>query len=338
MELSDAHKFIGHRYDHALPLLDQTDLGTPRDPDRKLRIGLMSPDFRAHSVAYFARPYLAAFDQDAFDVYAYASVAEEDEVSDDLSRLATSWKNIFHLDDRQLAETIRDDRIDILVDLAGLTKGTRLLTMTARPAPIQMTYIGYPNTTGLSAVDYRITDWIADPEGTDDDYCETLIRLPDCFSELRDPEACAADRPLSHRQEWDHVTFGSFNNFAKVNADVLALWAEILKAVPGSRLLFKSTSSNDATAQQTIRGCDGELWRRSGTHRLQPVPRECADSPRGLQRRRHRARYLPLQRHDHDLRSALDGCSGRHPQRVIVMPAGSARVLWTDHRLSRGNR
>lgn len=257
--LRDAHDFVGRQFDHALPLLDQADLGKPHDPERKLRIGVMSPDLRAHSVAYFARPYLSAFDQDSFDVHVYASVAKEDEVSIDLSRLPTSWKNVFHLNDQQLAETIREDRIDILIDLAGLTRDTRLLTMTARPAPVQMTYIGYPNTTGLSAVDYRITDWISDPEGTDDDYCETLIRMPDCFLSYAIPLHAPPVGPCPFDKN-GYVTFGSFNNFAKANTDVLALWADVLNAVPGSRLLCKSTSSHDPTAQQTIR----DVFERQG--------------------------------------------------------------------------
>jgi predicted O-linked N-acetylglucosamine transferase (SPINDLY family) len=166
--------------------------------------------------------------------------------------LVTEWREVFNLSDQMLAERIREDRIDILVDLAGFTRDSRLLAFTARPAPIQMTYIGYPNTTGLPAIDYRITDWIADPEGVDDDYTETLIRLPGCFLNYAIPAHAPPVKP-GPCEERGHVTFGSFNNFAKINPKLLALWAEVLHAVPDSRILFKSTSSADPTAQKVIR-------------------------------------------------------------------------------------
>ncbi len=251
-ELRDAHLAVGRRFAGALPPMDQRGLAPPHDPERRLRIGYVSPDLRSHSVAYFARPFLDAFDRDRFDVVAYAHLAREDGVSEDLRRQVTEWRNVFDLNDQALAERIREDRIDILIDLAGLTRDTRILAFTARPAPIQMSYIGYPNTTGLPAIDYRITDWIADPEGADEDYGETLIRLPGCFLSYAIPSHAPPleSSPFEHR---GHMTFGSFNNFAKINPGVIALWAEVLRAVPDSRLLCKSTSSGDATAQQVIR-------------------------------------------------------------------------------------
>lgn len=247
-----AHREFGETFGRTLPLLDQADVGTPHDPDRKLRIGYVSPDFRAHSVAYFARPFFDTFDRGQFDVIGYANLPKEDAVSASFREKATDWRNVFGLSAQKLAEQIRRDRIDILIDLAGLTRDSSLRAFTARPAPIQMTYIGYPNTTGLPQIDYRITDWVADPEGCDSDYTETLIRLPNCFLCYAIP--CNAPPvepgPCEHR---DHVTFGSFNNFAKINPAVLQLWAEVLLAVPGSRLLLKSVSSADQTAQSVIR-------------------------------------------------------------------------------------
>lgn len=250
--LQEAHRAIGRRFAGALAPLDQSRIALPHDPERRLRIGYVSPDFRSHSVAYFARPFFDAFDRDRFDVVAYAHVANEDIVSEDLRRQVTEWHNVFDLSDRALAERIRQDRIDILIDLAGYTRDNRLLAFTARPAPIQMTYIGYPNTTGLPAIDYRITDWIADPEGADDDHSETLIRLPGCFLTYAVP-AHAPPLGPGPCEDLGYVTFGSFNNFAKINTSVLALWAEVLHAVPSSRLLCKSTSSADPTAQDVIR-------------------------------------------------------------------------------------
>jgi predicted O-linked N-acetylglucosamine transferase (SPINDLY family) len=250
--LREAHAAIGRRFRHALAPLDPNGLGSPPDPDRRLRIGFVSPDLRAHSVTYFIRPYFNAFDRDRFDVVAYAHVASEDTASLDLRGLATEWRNVYELSDQKLAERIREDKIDILIDLAGLTRSTRLLAFTARPAPIQMTHIGYPNSTGLPAIDYRITDGIADPEGADEDYVETLIRLPRCFLNYGFPLHAPPLEP-GPREHRDHITFGSFNNFAKINDEVLAVWAETLLATPESRLLLKSTTSGDPVAQAVIR-------------------------------------------------------------------------------------
>ncbi|MEM9627542.1 MAG: hypothetical protein AAGA21_14990, partial [Pseudomonadota bacterium] len=251
--LQEVHRTIGRRFANALTPLDQHSLALPHDPERRLRIGFVSPDFRSHSVAYFARSYFGAFDRDRFDVVAYASVAKPDLVSEDLRSLVTEWRNVFDLNDQMLAELIRQDRIDILIDLAGFTRDNRLLVFTARPAPIQMTYIGYPNTTGLPAIDYRITDWITDPEGVDDDYSETLIRMPGCFLNYAIPAHAPPVEP-GPCEKRGYITFGSFNNFAKINPKLLALWADVLHAVPDSRILFKSTSSGDPTAQEVIRG------------------------------------------------------------------------------------
>ncbi|MEZ5931394.1 MAG: tetratricopeptide repeat protein [Alphaproteobacteria bacterium] len=250
--LRDAHFAVGRHFAQSLPLLDQDGLALPHDPDRRLRIGFVSPDFRAHSVAYFTQAYFNAFDRDRFDVVAYAHVAKEDMVSQALREQVTGWRNVFNLSDQALAAQIRSDGIDILIDLAGYTRDTRLLAFTARPAPIQMTYIGYPNTTGLPAIDYRITDGITDPDGVDEDYSETLIRLGGCFLCYAIPNHAPPIEPAPH-QHRGHVTFGSFNNFSKINPAVIATWADVLHAVPGSRLLCKSTSSADPTAQATIR-------------------------------------------------------------------------------------
>lgn len=249
--IRDEHFAVGQHFDETLPCLNQDGLALPHDPERRLRIGFVSPDLRSHSVAYFIGPYFEAFDRDRFDVYAYANHPTEDMVSFGLRAKATCWRNVFELSDEALAEQIRNDGIDILVDLAGYTRDTRLTVFTARPAPVQMTYIGYPNTTGMTAIDYRLTDSIADPEGADEDYSEILLRLPGCFLCYAIPTHAppVEPGPVEHR---GYVTFGSFNNFNKVNPDVIDTWAAILKAVPKSRILFKSTSSKDKTAQAVV--------------------------------------------------------------------------------------
>lgn len=251
-DLRREHVDFGNLFNDRLPLLSQDFADRSFDPERKLRVGFVSPDYRGHSVAYFARPFFDAFNRDRFDVIAYAHVTRQDAVTADLRDLTTDWRDIVDWSDQRLADEIRKDRIDILIDLAGLTRDSRLLAFTARPAPIQMTYIGYPNTTGLTKIDYRITDWITDPEGVDDDYTETLIRLPGCFLCYAIPSHAPAVEPgpCEHR---DYVTFGSFNNLAKVNPGVFDVWADVLCAVPQSKLLLKSTSSNHATTQEIVR-------------------------------------------------------------------------------------
>lgn len=251
-DLKREHVDFGNEFKDRLPALPQEFADRSFDPERKLRIGFVSPDFRAHSVAYFARPFFDAFDRERFDVTAYAHVPNDDAVTADLRELTTEWRDIVDWNNQRLAEQVRQDRIDILIDLAGLTRDSRLLAFTARPAPVQMTYIGYPNSTGLPQIDYRITDWTTDPEGLEDDYTETLIRLPGCFLCYAIPSHAPdlEPGPCEHR---DYVTFGSFNNLAKVNPAVLNLWAEVLQAVPQSKLLLKGTSSNDPTAQNIIR-------------------------------------------------------------------------------------
>ena len=193
------HVDFGQDFKDRLAPLPQDFTDRSFDPERKLRIGFVSPDFRAHSVAYFTRPFFDAFDQERFDVTAYAHVPNDDIVTADLRELTSEWRDIVDWNNQRLAEEVRKDRIDILIDLAGLTKDSRLLSFTARPAPIQMTYIGYPNTTGLPQIDYRITDWVADPEGCDDEYTETLIRLPGCFLLLRYSQSCAGPRAWAMR-------------------------------------------------------------------------------------------------------------------------------------------
>lgn len=252
----EAHAATGKIFAAAAPTIIQRNSLT-NDPERRLSIGYVSPDFRAHSVAYFATPFFRAFDRQSFDVIAYASVPQTDEVTNQLRDQTTAWHDVCSLDDQQLAQKIHDDRIDILVDLAGLTRNTRLPAFTARPAPVQMSYIGYPNTTGFPSIDYRITDGITDPEGADDHYTETLIRLPRCFLCYAVP-AFAPDVGPPPYERHGHITFGSFNNFAKVNPKVLDLWAEVLTAVPSSKLLLKAAGSADEITQQVIRGRLGE--------------------------------------------------------------------------------
>lgn len=240
-----------------------------RDPDRRLRIGYVSPDFYQHSVAFFIEPILAAHDRRQVEVYCYASVTRRDVMTAKLKGLADHWRDITSLTDMRVSELIRNDRIDLLVDLAGHTAGNRLPVFAYRPAPVQVTYLGYLNTTGLAAMDYRLTDAWCDPPGVSDElHTETLVRLPGgllCFGMPHDSPA-VGDVPAAQS---GFVTFGCFNNSAKINPDVIASWSGILRSLPGSRLLLKSKQLTDAATQRHYR----ELFRQ---HEVEPERVEMA--------------------------------------------------------------
>ena len=208
-----------------------------RTPDRRLRIGYVSPHFRQHAVNFFIEPMLLAHDRAHFEVFCYSANRVDDAVTARLKSAVAQWRDIRDKPDDEVAQMIRDDRIDILVDLTGHIDGHRLLVFARKPAPIQVTYLGYQNTTGMSAMDYRLTDERADPPGlTDGNYTETLIRLPRSFFCYRPPDDAPPITPLPARTS-GQVTFGSFNNFSKVNRAVFAAWWKILQRVPQSRLL-----------------------------------------------------------------------------------------------------
>jgi len=241
------------------------------DPDRQLRIGYISPDMCTHSVAFFFEPLLAEHDRTRIETYCYADVAEADDTTQRLMSYARHWRVIHAMSDQQVIEKIQSDRIDILVDLSGHTARSRILALTAKPAPIQVNYLGYPNTTGVPAIDYRFTDAWADPPGlTERHHTETLVRLPHGFLCYRPP----ADAPavsLPPVQRAGHITFGSFNNLAKVTRQVVALWAAMLEAVPDSRLILKCSLFDEPPVRERY----AELFATHGiaAHRLDLVPR-----------------------------------------------------------------
>jgi predicted O-linked N-acetylglucosamine transferase (SPINDLY family) len=210
----------------------------------RLRVGYVSPDFRAHSVAYFVEPLLAEHDRDAFDVYVYADVAVPDATTARLRGYPLLWRDTRGMGDEEMAALIARDRIDILVDLAGHTAGNRLGVFCRGPAPVQVTYCGYPATTGLEAMKYRLTDAVADPPGEDEYYSEQLVRLDGCFLCYR-PPACAPLPAPSPAGSGRAITLGSFNALPKINDGVIELWARVLEAIPGSRLLLKNKSLTD---------------------------------------------------------------------------------------------
>lgn len=236
---------------HAKPLgCDIGPWANNRDPDRRLKVGYVSPDFRLHSVSYFFEPLLECHDRDEVEVFCYADVPRPDPVTERLRGLADHWVSSVGVNDGSLARRIRTDRIDILVDLAGHTGGNRLLVFARKPAPVQVSWLGYPNTTGLDTIDYRLTDAIADPEEpTGERYSEKLFRLPECFLCYRPQDDTPNVAPLPYLAE-GFVTFGSFNTLAKVTPEVIAAWAEVLHLVPNSRLLLKSKALADKATQE----------------------------------------------------------------------------------------
>ena len=220
------------------------------DRDKRLRVGYVSGDFRHHSVSYFVEPLFAAHDRQAFAIFCYSNSKLEDATTARLRGMADGWRNIATLDDGAVVDAILADGIDILVDLSGHTAKNRLQVFARKPVPVQVTWLGYPDTTGLAAMDYRLTDAIADPPGASDDWStERLVRLPNGFHCYRPPDEAPEVAP-SPRAKLGHVTFSSFNNLSKITPAVVAAWAQILKAAPGSRLLVKNKSLTCETVRR----------------------------------------------------------------------------------------
>uniref|UniRef100_A0A6B2KYC6 Probable UDP-N-acetylglucosamine--peptide N-acetylglucosaminyltransferase SPINDLY n=1 Tax=Arcella intermedia TaxID=1963864 RepID=A0A6B2KYC6_9EUKA len=212
-----------------------------KQPNKTLKIGYISPDFFVHSVSYFIECMLKHYDKGYFQVFCYSNVARPDSKTEKFQGYVDKWRKVDGVNSCKVAEWIREDGIDILIELAGHTAGNRLDVMAHKPAPIQITWIGYPNTTGLKTIDYRFTDETADPVNTVQKFSEKLIRLPNCFlcyTPIDDPPPIS---PLPYLNN-GFITFGSFNNLAKMTPLAFATWAEILKAVPKSRLVLKSKS------------------------------------------------------------------------------------------------
>lgn len=238
--------FAAHReWAARFPPPNPTHANTP-DPERRLRVGYVSPDFRRHPVASFVEPILAAHDRTRVEVHCYAVHLKPDAVTARLRAQADHWREIGHLDAEAAADMIRADGIDVLVDLAGHTANNRLAVFARKPAPVQATYLGYPGTTGLPAMDWRITDAVADPTGTAERlHTEALMRLPETFQCFRKPPDAPVIGPVP-METAGHATFASFNMLAKVHPALVARWAEILRAVARSRLILKAAPFRDA--------------------------------------------------------------------------------------------
>lgn len=223
---------------HADPLVHMVPNDNDASLDRRLRIGYVSPDFRGHCQAFFTLPLLKNHDRENFEIFCYSNVPASDPVTDRIKSVADEWRHISTLNDGAAAALVREDRIDILVDLTMHMAENRLRLFAHKPAPVQVSWLAYPGTTGMTTIDYRISDPYLDPvDEPTSDYSEKTLRLPDtfwCYHPLtQEPEVNAL--PALRKR---HVTFGCLNNFCKVNDAVLDLWARVLRNVDGSRFLL----------------------------------------------------------------------------------------------------
>lgn len=244
-EVFEAHRAYGRLLQRLIPHTPAPFSNTP-DPDRRIRVAFISPDFGFHPVGLFLEPLLAHLDRSRVDVYLYSTNQSEDWMTKRLRAHATQWRHRPDLTIAQHADLMRDDGVDVLFDVSGHTLGSAYPLFRLRPAPVQVSWLGFPNTSGLAEMDWRIVDSITDPDTPEVNALasERLYRLDPCFLCYRAPEAehdpgvveapsLASGKPF---------TFGSFNSVSKIGDRMLALWARILRETPGSRLLLKYTA------------------------------------------------------------------------------------------------
>lgn len=203
----------------------------------KLRIGFVSPDLNNHVVSFFMLNILEQYNRDKYKVYCYYNSEINDEISSYISKLSCiNWINIYKLDDKEASDLIYDHNINILIDLTGHTFNNRLGIFLLKPAPVQISYLGYPNTTGLKTIDYRITDKYADPEDTTQYYSEKLIRMPNCFLSFKN----IYDVALTEKHKFtNNIVFGIFNKIHKQSEECILAWNHILKALPNAVMIIK---------------------------------------------------------------------------------------------------
>ena len=252
-EIFEIHREFGRRYAAMEP--DRTrPHRNDRNPERKLRLAYLSPDFRAHSVAYFFEALLEKHDRSRFEILLYSDTTRKDGVTASMKAAADDWVETGGLTTDVFARRLRDDRIDILVNLGGHTSGNRLPACALGPAPVQIEYLGYPETSGVPAMRYRISDAQADPIGIAEPWCtEELIRLPHCFHCYRPYARAPAVAPAPYIAR-DYVTFTSFNVLPKVTDVVFAAWARILAQVPRSRFYLKCKQLRDERVREHVLG------------------------------------------------------------------------------------
>ena len=315
------HRRFGKQFGANLP--DRVrEHANPRDPTKRLRVGFVSGDLRQHAVAYFVEPVWREFDRTRIELFAYANHHVQDATSRRLQALADHWRVVFTLDDAQLVQQIQADGIDILIDLSGHTVGNRLLAFARKPAPVQAGWIGYPETTGLMAMDYHLCNVHSAPPGAiDSRYVEKLVRLHASGAFQADPQSPEVN-PLPALQR-GHVTFGSLNRMSKLGASVVPTWSRVLHAVPGSRLLLGNVADSEA---------ERELLRRFdalgiASDRLSLMPRRPLDA------------YLHLYREIDILLDTFPYTGGTTTQHALWMgvPVVTLAGMRRSERVSTGN-
>lgn len=251
-QLFALHLRFGQEFEPELVPMRQPHANLP-ESSKRLKIGYVSADFRRHAVASFIEPILAHHDKSHVEVFCYYNYLTQDAVTERIRQHADHWRPCRAMSNEQLAQTIRDDGIDILIDLAGHTAGNRLLAFGLKPAPVQVGYLGYPSTTGLEAMDYRITDFHAEPPGMTERFnVETLWRLPEiafCYMQPLNSPAVIDHPPLLDN---GHITFGCFNNYAKVSDETIIVWSAILARVPGARLMLEIFALDDPGYREAV--------------------------------------------------------------------------------------
>ncbi len=273
-EIFEAHRAWGRLVESVVPA-PHVFTRPFRKPGEKLHVGLLSSDLREHAVGYLIEDLLQHADRSRVTISCYTGGAKEDAAMVRLRGLADRWMSVANRSYADAAALIRAERVHCLIDLAGHTKGQMLQVFTHRAAPVQLTYTGYPNTTGLKDCDYRVVDSLTDPRGGEAFHTEKLLYLDPCYMSYRPP----ADLPgVTPRDPAAPLTFGSFSSLLKYNEPLIALWSRVLGAVPRARLVLMHTALNDPGVREDLRG-------RFAAHGIDPAridPRPPAPSRLGV--------------------------------------------------------
>ena len=263
-EIFEAHRAWGAAYSAHYKSTKPKQAEFTKQEKLKLKIAYISPDLRGHPVSYFMESILRDHNRDNVEVYCFAHLDREDAVSHKLKQLSDHWFDITLMQDDEVAALIRSQNIDIAVDLAGHSGKSRLKVLAQRVAPVQATYLGYPATTGLPEVDYRLVDDQTDPAAYDQYATETLIRVPDCFLCYANEEIPIVELDEKNNNT-QRVTFGSFNNASKINEQVVKVWSKLLSQTENSVLLMKHKVFDDPEVQNRYR----ELFKKQGIDETQ---------------------------------------------------------------------
>ena len=290
-------------------------------PER-LRVGLVSGDLRKHSVGFFLEDLLAHLDPARIELIAYPTHDEQDELTERIRRHFSAWKPLFGLNDEAAARLIHADGMHVLIDLSGHTKHNRLPVFAWKPAPVQLSWLGLPATTGVAEIDYVLGDRWAIPEQCEDQFSEGVWRLPESYVCLTVPSRSVEAGPLPALST-GYITFGSFNNLTKMNDAVVAVWARILEAVPELAAAAQGQTAERCRSVRTDPAAFCRPWHRAGALAAAGHPGLAQRTSGHLPPGRYRAGHLPLSGRDHQRRSIMDGCAGiEHAGRPVPVVHG----------------